>query len=77
MCPYKFYFSINLVTQRLGDFYFHVSRVSARIFLLVDLLTYRLKDCVRDWSGILLERSGKRYSGKPDGVAGTPKTMYN
>ena len=22
--------------------------------------------CVRDWSGILLERSGKRYSGKPD-----------
>ena len=23
--------------------------------------------CVRDWSGILLERSGKRYSGKPDG----------
>ena len=22
---------------------------------------------VRDWSGILLERSGKRYSGKPDG----------
>ncbi len=27
---------------------------------------------VRDWSGILLERSGKRYSGKPDGVAGTP-----
>ena len=30
---------------------------------------------VRDWSGILLERSGKRYSGKPDGAAGTPKTM--
>ena len=29
--------------------------------------------CVRDWSGILLERSGKRYSGKPDGFAGTPK----
>ena len=28
---------------------------------------------VRDWSGILLERSGKRYSGKPDGFAGTPK----
>ena len=28
---------------------------------------------VRDWSGILLERSGKRYSGKPDGAAGTPK----
>ena len=25
--------------------------------------------CVRDWSGILLERSGKRYSGKPDGGA--------
>ena len=30
--------------------------------------------CVRDWSGILLERSGKRYSGKPDGAAGTPKS---
>ena len=33
--------------------------------------------CVRDWSGILLKRSGKRYSGKPDGgagsEAGTPK----
>jgi hypothetical protein len=29
--------------------------------------------CVRDWSGILLKRSGKRYSGKPDGGAGTPK----
>jgi hypothetical protein len=28
---------------------------------------------VRDWSGILLKRSGKRYSGKPDGAAGTPK----
>ncbi len=24
---------------------------------------------VRDWSGILLKRSGKRYSGKPDGVS--------
>ena len=24
------------------------------------------RQCVRDWSGILLERSGKRYSGKPD-----------
>ncbi len=33
---------------------------------LVDLLTCRLES-VRDWSGILLERSGKRYSGKPDG----------
>ena len=32
---------------------------------------------VRDWSGILLKRSGKRYSGKPDGVAGTPKIMHN
>ena len=33
--------------------------------------------CVRDWSGILFlrrrRRSGKRYSGKPDGFAGTPK----
>ena len=33
--------------------------------------------CVRDWSGILFSRrrrrSGKRYSGKPDGRAGTPK----
>ena len=29
--------------------------------------------CVRDWSGILLERSGKRYSGKPDGDSRTPK----
>ena len=33
--------------------------------------------CVRDWSGILFlrrrRRSGKRYSGKPDGRAGTPK----
>ena len=33
--------------------------------------------CVRDWSGILLERSGKRYSGKPDGKAGTPKLIYS
>ena len=32
---------------------------------------------VRDWSGILLKRSGKRYSGKPDGVAGTPKIIHN
>ena len=24
---------------------------------------------VRDWSGILLERGGKRYSGKPDGAS--------
>ena len=32
--------------------------------------------CVRDWSGILCERSlrsEQRYSGKPDGVAGTPR----
>ena len=29
--------------------------------------------CVRDWSGILCERSEQRYSGKPDGFAGTPK----
>ncbi|MBR3914108.1 MAG: hypothetical protein IKJ64_00135 [Bacteroidales bacterium] len=35
-------------------------------------MTY-LPLCVRDWSGILLERSGKRYSGKPDGGAGTPR----
>ena len=35
------------------------------------------RQCVRDWSGILLERSGKRYSGKPDGFAGTPKEIYN
>ena len=28
--------------------------------------------CVRDWSGILLERSGKRYSGKPDGLPERP-----
>ena len=64
-------------------------------------MTWRLKDCVRDWSGILWERgfgngergfgnggrgtgmgigivlgseeSDQRYSGKPDGFAGTPK----
>ena len=39
---------------------------------------------VRDWSGILLETEAgdgggsegeKRYSGKPDGVAGTPKKI--
>ena len=38
--------------------------------------------CVRDWSGILLETEAgdgggsegeKRYSGKPDGRAGTPQ----
>ena len=28
---------------------------------------------VRDWSGILLKRSGKRYSGKPDGLPERPK----
>ena len=28
---------------------------------------FNRRQCVRDWSGILLERSGKRYSGKPDG----------
>ena len=38
-------------------------------------LFYGSLQSVRDWSGILLERSGKRYSGKPDGAAGTPKTM--
>ena len=36
-------------------------------------LFYGSRQSVRDWSGILLERSGKRYSGKPDGFAGTPK----
>ncbi|MBR2051490.1 MAG: hypothetical protein IJ961_03340 [Bacteroidales bacterium] len=36
--------------------------------------------CVRDWSGILWERSlrsEQRYSGKPDGVAGTHKSINN
>ncbi len=37
------------------------------------LNSWRSSRRVRDWSGILLKRSGKRYSGKPDGVAGTPK----
>ena len=37
------------------------------------LLVFSSLLCVRDWSGILLKRSGKRYSGKPDGFAGTPK----
>ena len=46
---------------------------------LVDSLTCRLES-VRDWSGILCEcslRSEQRYSGKPDGVAGTPKSISN
>jgi hypothetical protein len=30
---------------------------------------------VRDCSGILSQRSGERYSGKPDGMAGTPKIL--
>ena len=38
-----------------------------------DVSGFNRRQCVRDWSGILLERSGKRYSGKPDGFAGTPK----
>ena len=38
--------------------------------------------CVRDWSGILCENESEvegeqRYSGKPDGVAGTPKKIVN
>ena len=36
--------------------------------------------CVRDWNGILCERSlrsEQRYSGKPDGVAGTHKSISN
>ena len=36
---------------------------------------FRSSHCVRDCSGILLKRSGKRYSGRPDGVAGTPKSQ--
>ena len=32
-----------------------------------DVSGFNRRQCVRDWSGILLERSGKRYSGKPDG----------
>ena len=36
---------------------------------LVDSLTCRLES-VRDWSE-------QRYSGKPDGFAGTPKTIHN
>ena len=32
-----------------------------------------IANCVRDCSGILLERSGKRYSGKPDAKRNAPK----
>ena len=32
--------------------------------------------CVRDWSGILLERSGKRYSGKPDAKRNAQKKSH-
>ncbi len=35
-------------------------------------LNARSLQSVRDWSGILCERSEQRYSGKPDGFAGTP-----
>ena len=38
-----------------------------------DISGFNRIQCVRDWSGILLERSGKRYSEKPDGFAGTPR----
>ena len=55
MCPYKFYYSINLVTQRLGDL---VTQKALGI------------GAASFWSV-----SGKRYSGKPDGVAGTPKSI--
>ena len=41
-----------------------------------DFFWFSCRQCVRDWSGILLERSGKRYSGKPDGFAGTPKRKF-
>ena len=34
------------------------------------------RQCVRDWSGILLERSGKRYSGKPDGDSRNAQRNY-
>ena len=76
---------------------------SVSTWRLDDSVTWRLKDCVRDWSGILWkqgfgsrdlgtgtgiwergtgmgigivlgsEESDQRYSGKPDGFAGTPK----
>ena len=38
-----------------------------------DFLGFNRRQCVRDWSGILCERSEQRYSGKPDGFAGTPR----
>ena len=40
---------------------------------IIDASLHSSSQCVRDWSGILLKRSGKRYSGKPDGGAGTPR----
>ncbi len=40
---------------------------SVGIFFLPRICFLGSRQCVRDWSGILLERSGKRYSGKPDG----------
>ena len=39
----------------------------------VILPSFNRRQCVRDWSGILCERSEQRYSGKPDGFAGTPR----
>ena len=43
-----------------------------------DVSGFNRRQCVRDWSGILLERSGKRYSRKPDGDSrNAPKTIHN
>ena len=51
-------------------------RSLAEAYLVTNAYLLRLdahRSCVRDWSGILSQRSAERYSGKPDGVAGTPR----
>ena len=79
MCPYKFYHSINLVTQRLRD---SVTQKSVR-----DWSGILCEPCgdggmgngngeweMGDGSGAEMERrwSEQRYSGKPDGLPERP-----
>ena len=66
--------------MRYAEFFYPLNKIHetarnhTKLYEIVFLIAPK---SVRDWSGILLERSGKRYSGKPDGGAGsgagTPK----
>ena len=74
MCPYKFYHSINLVTQRLRDL---VTQKSVRDWSGILCEPCGEENGSGEWkwgmgNGNGSGESEQRYSGKPDGVAGTP-----